>query len=137
VGEAPVFGRFSTFPGGKARICIALVVVSAQTSRFDLVTPFMPYGEALAALINLTRSLARGFAHEGITAVAIAPGFVQTEMAQAYIDTYGKEAAVGDIPLGEMVEPEEVARLIAFVLHPDQRSLNGATLDSNGGSYVR
>ncbi len=123
MGEAPVFGRFSTFPGGKARIFIALVVVSAQNSRFDLVTPFMPYSAAKAALINLTRSLARGFAHEGITAMAIAPGFVHTEMAQAYIDIYGKEAAVGDIPLGEMVEPEEVARLIAFVLHPDQRSL--------------
>jgi hypothetical protein len=39
VGEAPVFGCFSTFPGGKARIFIALLVVSAQNSHFDLVTP--------------------------------------------------------------------------------------------------
>ena len=74
---------------------------------------------------------------KGIIAIAIAPGFVRTEMAQAYIEKYGTEAALGDIPLGEMVEPTEVAELIAFVLRPDQRSLNGVTIDINGGSYIR
>jgi 3-oxoacyl-[acyl-carrier protein] reductase len=58
-------------------------------------------------------------------------------MAQSYIDAYGREAAVGDIPVGEMVKPLEVAELIAFALRPDQRALNGAALDINGGSYVR
>lgn len=123
--------HFRQHGGGK------IINLASRAAQRGYTPDFMPYGAAKAALINLTKSLARGFAHEGITAVAIAPGFVRTEMAQTYIDTYGKEAAVGDIPLREMVEPEEVARLIAFVLHPDQRSLNGATLDINGGSYVR
>lgn len=123
--------HFRQHGGGK------IVNLASRAAQRDYTPDFMPYGAAKAALINLTKSLARGFAHEGITAVAIAPGFVRTEMAQAYIDTYGKEAAVGDIPLGEIVEPREVAELIAFVLRSDQRSLNGATLDINGGSYVR
>jgi NAD(P)-dependent dehydrogenase (short-subunit alcohol dehydrogenase family) len=123
--------HFRLHGGGK------IVNLASRAAQRGYTPDFMPYGAAKAALVNLTKSIARGFAHEGITAVAIAPGFVHTEMAQVYIDKYGKDAAVGDIPLGEMVEPREVAELIAFVLQPDQRSLNGATLDINGGSYVR
>lgn len=68
---------------------------------------------------------------------AIAPGWVRTEMAEAFIAKNGKAAAVADIPIGEMAEPAEIAELIAFVLRPSQLSLNGATLDVNGGSYIR
>jgi 3-oxoacyl-[acyl-carrier protein] reductase len=123
--------HFRLHGGGK------IVNLASRAAQRGYTPDFMPYGAAKAALVNLTKSIARGFAHEGIIAVAIAPGFVRTEMAQAYIDKYGKDAAVGDIPLGEMVEPREVAELITFVLQSGQRSLNGATLDINGGSYVR
>lgn len=123
--------HFRSHGGGK------IVNISTRAAQRGYTPDYMPYGAANAAIINVTKSIARGFGHEGIIAVAIAPGFVHTEMAQVYIDKYGKEAAIGDIPLGELVEPSEVAELIAFVLRPDQRSLNGATLDINGGSYVR
>ncbi|PVE23477.1 epimerase [Microvirga sp. KLBC 81] len=97
----------------------------------------MPYGATKAALINLTKSIARSFGADGVVAVAIAPGWVQTEMAEDFIARFGKQAAVADIPIGEMAQPSEIAELIAFVLRPSQRSLNGATLDVNGGSYIR
>ena len=45
--------------------------------------------------------------------------------------------AVGDIPIGAMAEPREIAELVAFAMRGSQRSVNGATLDLNGGSYVR
>lgn len=51
--------------------------------------------------------------------------------------THGKTAAVADIPIGQMAQPHEVAELVAFVLRPTQASLNGATLDVNGGSYAQ
>lgn len=97
----------------------------------------LPYGTTKAALVNLTKSIARSFGAIGVTAVAIAPGWVRTDMAMEFIKTNGKAAAVADIPIGEMAEPAEVAELVAFVLRPSQVSLNGATLDVNGGSYVR
>ncbi|KLK91490.1 epimerase [Microvirga vignae] len=97
----------------------------------------MPYGATKAALINLTKSIARSFGPDGIVAVAIAPGWVQTEMAEDFISKFGKQAAVADIPIGEMALPTEIAELVSFVLRPSQRSLNGATLDVNGGSYIR
>ncbi|MFJ1311518.1 SDR family NAD(P)-dependent oxidoreductase [Agrobacterium sp. P15N1-A] len=97
----------------------------------------MPYGTTKAALVNLTKSIARSFGANGVTAVAIAPGWVRTDMAMDFIKTNGKAAAVADIPIGEMAGPAEVAELVAFVLRPSQVSLNGATLDVNGGSYIR
>jgi len=97
----------------------------------------MSYGATKAALINLTQSIARGFGADGITALAIAPGWVRTEMSEAYIRTHGEAAALSGIPLGQMAEPQELAELVAFVLRPSQASLSGAVLDVNGASQMR
>nr|WP_234819257.1 SDR family oxidoreductase [Sinorhizobium meliloti] len=97
----------------------------------------MPYGATKAALVNLTKSIARSFGRDGVVAIAVAPGRVRTGMAEDFVPQYGKQAVVADIPIGEMAEPTEVAELVAFLLRPSQSSLNGATLDVNGGSYIR
>ena len=97
----------------------------------------MAYGASKAALINLTKSVAQSHGHENITAVALAPGWVRTEMAEAYIAQHGEDAALAGIPIGRMASPEEVGDLAAFVFRPSQASLNGAVLDVNGGSYLR
>ncbi|MBZ7926325.1 SDR family oxidoreductase [Ensifer adhaerens] len=97
----------------------------------------MPYGATKAALVNLTKSIARSFGADGVVALAIAPGWVQTDMAEDFVAKFGKQAAVADIPIGEMAQPSEIAELVAFALRSSQRSLNGATLDVNGGSYIR
>lgn len=97
----------------------------------------LPYGASKAALLNLTKSIARSFGADGVTAIAIAPGWVRTDMAEDFVAKNGKQAAVADIPIGEMAEPEAVAELVAFAFRTSQASLNGATLDVNGGSYVR
>lgn len=114
-----------------------IVNIVSRAAQRGYAADFMPYGAAKAGLINLTKSIARNFGGQGIQAVAIAPGFVRTAMAADYVRLHGEAAAVGDIPIGAMAEPGEIGRLVAFVLQPDQRSLNGATLDVNGGSYLR
>lgn len=97
----------------------------------------MAYGASKAALINLTKSVAQSHGHEGITAVALAPGWVRTDMAEAFIAQHGEAAALGGIPIGRMASPQEIGELAAFVFRPSQVSLNGAVLDVNGGSYLR
>jgi NAD(P)-dependent dehydrogenase (short-subunit alcohol dehydrogenase family) len=97
----------------------------------------LPYGASKAGLNNITKTIARSFGHEGVIAVAIAPGWVRTEMADGYTAIHGLQAAVGDIPIGKMAETAEVAELVSFALRPSQLSINGSTLDINGGSYVR
>lgn len=97
----------------------------------------MSYGATKAALVNLTQSIARGFGPEGITAVVIAPGWVKTEMSDAYVREHGESATLAGIPIGRMATPEEIAELVGFVLRPSQVSLSGAVLDVNGASQMR
>ncbi|MBB3395036.1 SDR family oxidoreductase [Rhizobium sp. BK060] len=114
-----------------------IVNLASRAGQRGYAADAMPYGATKAALLNLTKSIARSFGADGVVAVAIAPGWVRTEMAEDFIATHGKAQAVADIPIGEMASPSEVAELVAFVLRPSQTSLNGATLDVNGGSYIR
>jgi len=114
-----------------------IVNMASRAGQRGYASDAMPYGATKAALINLTKSIARSFGQDGVTAVAIAPGWVGTDMAHDFIATNGKAAAVSDIPIGEIASTQEVAELVVFVLRPGQASLNGATLDVNGGSYIR
>lgn len=114
-----------------------IVNMASRAGQRGYAADAMPYGATKAALVNLTKSIARSFGADGVTAVAIAPGWVRTDMAEAFIAAHGRQAAVADIPVGEMATPAEVAELVAFALRPTQVSLNGATLDVNGGSHIR
>jgi 3-oxoacyl-[acyl-carrier protein] reductase len=114
-----------------------IVNMASRAGQRGYAADAMPYGASKAALVNLTKSIARSFGADGVTAVAIAPGWVRTDMAEDFIAAHGKQTAVADIPIGEMASPQAVAELVAFVLRPSQASLNGATLDVNGGSYIR
>ncbi len=114
-----------------------VVNIASRAGQRGYAANALPYGASKAALINLGKSIATSFGRDGITAVNIAPGWVATEMAEEFVAKFGKAAAVADIPTGEMAETREIAELVAFVLRPGQHSLNGATLDVNGGSYIR
>lgn len=114
-----------------------IVNIASRAAQRGYTSEAMPYGATKAALTNLTKSIARSFGSSGVVAVTIAPGWVRTDMAEEFVARHGKAAAVSDIPTGEMAEPNEIAELVAFALRPSQTSLNGATLDVNGGSYIR
>lgn len=114
-----------------------IINMASRAAQRGYAADALPYGSSKAALINLTKSLARSVASDGVVAVAIAPGWVRTDMAEQFVAQYGEAAATGDIPVGRMASPAEIAELVAFTLRPSQASLNGATLDVNGGSYIR
>lgn len=123
--------HFKTEGGGR------IVNIASRSGQVGSERNSMPYGAAKAAMINLTKSIARSFGRDGASAVCIAPGLVRTDMAENLLTSQGREEALGEIPVGDMAEPKEIAELVAFVLRYGQDSLNGATLDVNGGSYVR
>lgn len=114
-----------------------IVNMASRAGQRGYASNAMAYGASKAALINLTKSVAQSHGHEGITAVALAPGWVRTEMAEAFIAQHGEAAALSGIPIGKMAAPEEIGELVAFSFRPSQASLNGAVLDVNGGSYLR
>ena len=97
----------------------------------------MPYGASKGALVTLTKTIARGFAADGVLAFSIAPGFTDTEMVTGSMDPAAIAKATSDIPLGSMASPEEIGALAAFLCDERVRHMTGATFDVNGASYVR
>jgi 3-oxoacyl-[acyl-carrier protein] reductase len=97
----------------------------------------MPYGASKGALVTLTKTIARGFAGDGVLAFCIAPGFTDTEMVTGTMDPAAIAAVTRDIPLGAMVSPGEIGALAAFLCDDRVRHMTGATFDVNGASYLR
>jgi NAD(P)-dependent dehydrogenase (short-subunit alcohol dehydrogenase family) len=96
----------------------------------------MHYAASKGGVIALTKSIARGFAAEGILAYAVAPGWVRTEMAARYLQEHAADLG-RELPLGDAAPPEEVAATVVFLASGVVRHMTGATLDINGASYVR
>jgi NAD(P)-dependent dehydrogenase (short-subunit alcohol dehydrogenase family) len=88
-------------------------------------------------MISLTRTIARGFAREGVLAYAIAPGSTATEMLEEYFARNSREEVIRDIPIGDVVPAQEVANVVAFLASGLARHATGTTIDLNGASYVR
>lgn len=93
------------------------------------------YAAAKGGLLALTKTIARGLAGDGIIAYAIAPGWVDTDMAPQ--DEAARMKALRDVPLGRMATPDEIGALAAFLATDLCTSATGATFDVNGASYVR
>ncbi len=109
-------------------------VVSRAAHRGE--TTFADYGASKAALVNFTKSIARGCARDGIVAFAVAPGFIATDMAADALVTNG-DVIRGEIPSGRVGIPEEVASIVAFLASGGADYATGTTIDVNGASYVR
>lgn len=95
------------------------------------------YAASKAGMVGMTKSIARGYASQGILAFAICPGFTMTGMAEDYLTSRGGDKLLADIPLGRVADPEEVAKLARFCALEAPPSMTGAVLDINGASYVR
>ncbi|MEG3180990.1 SDR family NAD(P)-dependent oxidoreductase [Sphingomonas sp. LT1P40] len=95
------------------------------------------YAASKAGMVGMTKSIARGYAKDGILAFAICPGFTMTGMADDYLESRGGDKLLADIPLGRVAHPEEVAVMARFCALEAPASMTGAVLDVNGASYVR
>jgi len=90
------------------------------------------YAAAKAGIIGFTRSVAREVASRGITANAIAPGFIDTEMTQRLPEKQRHEL-MARIPLGCLGLPEDVASAVCFLASEDARYITGQVLTVDGG----
>lgn len=93
------------------------------------------YAASKAGLIGFTKSLAREFAGRGVTANAIAPGFIATDMTHVLNDQL-KEEILKKIPLGDFGIADDIAAAAAFLASPEARYITGQVLAVDGGMVM-
>lgn len=93
------------------------------------------YSAAKAGIGGFTRSLAREVASRGITVNVVAPGFIDTDMTKALTDAQ-REGLAGQIPLGRLGTPADIAAAVCFLAGPGAAWITGETLNVNGGMHM-
>lgn len=94
------------------------------------------YAASKAGMIGFTKSVAREVAGRGITANAVAPGYVETELTGALPDNV-KEQILGQVPVGRFGEPDEIAEVVAFLTGDRAAYVTGQTIAVDGGMVMQ
>ena len=93
------------------------------------------YAAAKAGIIAFSKSLAKEIGSRGITVNVVAPGFIQTDMTDT-LPEEAKQALMGQIALGRLGSPADIAEAVAFLAGPAAAYITGETLNVNGGMYM-
>lgn len=130
-------GVFNTvhpiWPGMRERKFGRIIVIGSingQKGQFAQVN----YAATKAGDLGIVKSLAQEGARAGITANAICPGYIATEMVMA-IPEKVRDSIIAGIPAGRLGEPEEIARCVAFLASDDAGFVTGSTISANGGQF--
>ena len=94
------------------------------------------YSAAKSGEIGFVKALAQENANKGITVNAICPGYIGTEMVRAIAPEVLEKRILPQIPVGRLGEPEEIARIVAFLAADESGFITGSTLSANGGQYM-
>ena len=109
---------------------IVISSINGQKGQFAQVN----YAATKAGDLGIVKSLAQEGARAGITANAICPGYIATDMVKAVPEKV-RDSIVAQIPTGRLGEPEEIARCVAFLASDDASFINGSTITANGGQF--
>lgn len=130
-------GVFNTvhpiWPGMRERKFGRVIVISSingQKGQFAQAN----YAATKAGDLGIVKSLAQEGARAGITANAICPGYIATEMVMA-VPEKAREGIISQIPTGRLGEPAEIARCVVFLASDDSGFINGSTISANGGQF--
>ncbi|SFB78773.1 3-oxoacyl-[acyl-carrier-protein] reductase [Polaromonas sp. OV174] len=93
------------------------------------------YAAAKAGVAGMTRALARELGSRNITVNCVAPGFIETDMT-AHLPEEQQKALLGQIPLGHLGKPQDIAHAVAFVASPQAAYITGQEIHVNGGMYM-
>ena len=123
--------------GAKGQITGRIVNVASRAAFRGDSPQHWHYAASKGAIVSMTRTIARGYAADGILCFAVAPGFTVSEMTEEYLAGRGGAKIVADIPLGRVATTDEVAEVIRWLAVDAPASATGSCIDVNGASYVR
>ncbi|MGC6533865.1 MAG: SDR family NAD(P)-dependent oxidoreductase [Flavobacteriales bacterium] len=123
--------HFKEYGGGR------LVHMASRAAHRGDTVDYLAYAASKAALVALSKSLARAYGKDNIQSFALAPGFVNTAMAQDFMEQYGEEYLLQGMALDQMTRPEHLAPLTTLILSGMMDHATGQTFDLNAGSYLR
>ena len=109
---------------------IVISSINGQKGQFAQVN----YAATKAGDLGIVKSLAQEGARNGITANAICPGYISTDMVMSMPEK-AIEATVSQIPTGRLGEPEEIARCVVFLASKESGFINGSTISANGDKF--
>lgn len=125
-------------PGGEPGTSIRGRIVNVGSRGAYRGEPANPaYGASKAGLHAFGQSLAVALAPHGITVASVAPGFVQTDMAQEILAGPAGDGIRAQSPFNRVATPEEIAAAVVFLASAEAAWASGAVLDLNGASYLR
>ena len=137
VVDTNLTGVFNTvhplWPGMREQKFGRVIVISSingQKGQFAQLN----YAATKAGDLGIVKSLAQEGARNGITANAICPGYIATDMVMAMPEK-AIEATISQIPTGRLGEPEEIARCVVFLASKDAGFINGSTISANGAQF--
>ena len=113
-----------------------IINISSRAGQRGDTQEYASYAASKAGMIGLTKSIARSFGKNGITAYSIAPGFVDTDMARESIEVYGAEYLTQGLFLDTIAPTEEFANLVVFLAEGKLKHATGQTFHVNSGSYL-
>ena len=93
------------------------------------------YAASKAGVAGMTRALARELGSRNITVNCIAPGFIETDMTASLSEDQQK-TLLGQIPLGHLGKPQDIAHAVAFIASPQAGYITGQEIHINGGMYM-
>jgi NAD(P)-dependent dehydrogenase (short-subunit alcohol dehydrogenase family) len=115
-----------------------ITLSSWAAQRGSAIPHLSAYAASKAAIRTVAQTIARNHAREGVLSYVVAPGIVHTPMSEiSAVHRGGIDALNAQLAMGRMVDPDEVARIVAFLASGSAPSLTGATLDVSGATYIR
>ena len=132
-------GVFNTvhpiWPGMRERKFGRVIVISSINGQKGQAGQ-VNYSATKAGDLSIVKALAQEGARAGITANAICPGYIGTEMVRAIPEEVLNSKIIPQIPAGRLGEPEEIARCVAFLASDQSGFINGSTISANGAQFV-
>lgn len=114
-----------------------VIIINASVNAIRPEPGFLDYNASKAALVSMAKSLALELSNEGISVIALCPGYFPTRMTEPYLnDAATRAEVIARIPAGRIGDLGEIASLIEFLFSPAAAYMTGSIVSIDGGSNI-